>query len=297
MLKAQLQKILNKFGYQVVPLDKLKPVDVRDHHNDPKALNYFQNLQTILIDAPVHLGRGLPLFLFTAKEHPFVRAVEATKKISNSKEKKSSIHKILKTYYENVQPETAAEILGLNHGDVKLLDDKPSWAAVFPWDSYDVDQWQKKHEKSVLSQNLRQGKILTIDDGWAWSGPVSDKKLSIEVNKLYSLLTNIEKNGYQRHDKIDGDITAVVLLDSSGKWCWQARKGQHRASILSGLGYKKLPIRIDKLVFKKDVEIWPNVSSGLFPKKIALKIFDNVFSGNSPKVAELWIEKTPLQFK
>ena len=80
-----------------------------------------------------------------------------------------------------------------------------------------------------------------------------------------------------------------MLLRSDDTWKWYVENGgQHRAPVLSALGYKDIPIRVWKIINEDDASIWPNVVSGLYTESEALKIFDNVCKGNNGQILEPW---------
>lgn len=286
-IKQFVQEILGKFGYSLQRLDQITPVDVRKQGNDPRYLLCRVAKRPVLIDAPIDFGRGLPLFTFQEDGlHPFVRAVLAA---LNCADKKNAIRSVLKSYYELVQPANAAELLGLEAEEVPALAAEPSWVAILPWDEESIEQWRKNHQYTVRVENHRHGRAMTISDGWAWCGPATIEKLEIEVRRLFSVMTSIRHNGFRRHDGAGGDITAVVLMKEDGQWRWQAKNGQHRMSVLGALDFKNIPLRVLKIVNRADVDIWPNVISGVFSQKVALKLFDRIFEGVTPSIAHRWL--------
>ena len=277
-------------GFAIVRVKKINPVNFRGKKIDPREISCSVNIQPILVDAPIDLGRGLPIFSFSPDgSHPYVRAVLLALKKPH-KESAECIFKVLSKYYELVQPVNAASVLNLNDKDVLEFDLRPSWSAIMPWEKRNLDEWSSAHWSSVLAENHLYKRNLTRNDGWAWVGPVSIKKLKVEVQRLDRIFHSILENNYNRNDGSDGDILAEMLVNDSGEWCWQAISGQHRVSVLSGMGFNKVPIRIVKIIFRRDVEFWSQVRSKLYSKEVALKVFDNIFSGNTPEVAKNWEE-------
>lgn len=284
-----LHFIFELFGYRLSNIKNVGLIDFRGTKKDPRSIGYLVFRQPALIDAPTNLGRGLPFFsLSTEGVHPYVCAVSAASK-GSSTESLNRITDVLSNYYNLVQPENAVSLLGLSCEDVGLKN-KPSWAAVMPWDKWSLDEWCDIHQRSVLIENSPYERELTISDGWAWVGPVSSKKLTIEAHRLNNVFTSIVENGYKRHNGDDGDILAAVLIDENGEWCWQALAGQHRATVLAGLGDESIPVRIVNIVSRNDVDFWPNVISSLYSRESALKVFDKVFSGEIPVIAAQWFK-------
>jgi len=290
-----IQRLFNSLGYRIHSheyfnrYDTQYPIDVREKGNNPKLLRYYCKSQPVIIEVPIKKGRGHPVFSFHPSEaHPFVIAA---KKAINSTSSFYVIYNELKDYYETVQPKSAAEFLGL-HDENNDLHNYPAWACVLPWDFESIERWSEKNKQSINIENRRAGKNIDASHGWAWTGPVSDVKLNIEAKRLHKLLNSINKNGYKRNNNPDGDIKSIVLIDENDNWAWMATTGQHRLSVLSALGYKKIPLRVHKIIDIKDVEIWPNVISGLYTKKEAKQLFNNIFYGRLPACFDVWPQRS-----
>lgn len=287
-LKKYLNSLFQFIGFSVVRTKNANAVDLRGREFDPREINYYVNMQPILIEAPIKLGRGLPIFSFSPDgSHPYVNAI--LKSLLNPhKKSEECIAEVLSKYYSLVQPINAASVLDLDYKDVLEFNSEPSWSAIMPWEKESLEEWRISHQNSVLMENNPYKKNLTISEGWAWVGPVSTNKLEVESQRLDKIFGSILENGYSRHNGSDGDILAVMLIDDNGGWCWQALTGQHRVSVLAGMEFKEVPVRIVKTVFRRDVSFWPQVKSGLYSEESALKVFDSVLSGSNPKIARQW---------
>lgn len=288
-LKYLINYLFEVVGYKIEPLSKITPIDLRLMGNDPRALKYIGGQQPGVIDALMCRGRGLPLFsLEIGKGHPYVYAISQVEVAVNATSL-DTIKNVLSDYYSSVRLESALEVLGLGSTEVSGFMGEPSWSALMPWDCETIEQWKKNHQRSVILENKQYIKDLTISDGWAWVGPVSSDKLTVEVTRLNGVYKSIVKNGYKRNNGPDGDVLAVMLVDNAGNWCWQAITGQHRACVMAGLGHEVIPIRVAKVILESDVECWPNVRSGLYSVEAALKVFQMVMNGGVPKMVEPWI--------
>lgn len=289
-IKNLINMFFELFGYKLQCISKTVPVDLRLLGNDPRILRYLGHQQEGIIEARICRGRGLPIFSFLKGEgHPYVYAIsliEDDKKRCNL----DLIKTVLSKYYDSVKPVSASDILGLDSQDIEGFNEEPSWSALMPWNSENLEEWKLNIQRSVVLENYMYIKNLTIKDGWAWVGPVSNEKLMVESTRLNNVYNSIVKNGYQRNNGADGDVLAVVLIDTKGNWCWQAITGQHRACVLAGLGYEKITIRIVKIILESEAEYWPNVKSGLYPVAAALKVFNLVMQGGTPEVVKPWCE-------
>jgi len=117
--------------------------------------------------------------------------------------------------------------------------------------------------------------------GLLFFGPVSDVKIEIESKRYAKLLESIEKKGYNRSNESDGDIEGGILINSNNDWRIIVNGGQHRAIVLAALGYETIPVRVSRNVYEAEVNYWPNVISGLYTKKGALKLFRTIFDGDA----------------
>jgi hypothetical protein len=288
MLKELVRRVVARFGYRLEPAGEVPPIDLRAVCNNPFSLPYYSEARPILIDVPMNLGRGLRVIpLAPGTSHPMVRAL--TEGLRASK-RDSEITAWLKSYYQAVQPGSAAEWLDLNQSESPELFSQPPWAVTMPWDVRTPDEWRTAREGFVLSENSAAGISMTISEGWHFWGPVSDEKLGIEARRLEQLADSFIARGVVRHDGLDGDVRAVVLRTVDGSWRWQVTGGEHRAAVLSALGYKQIPARILQVVNREDIGVWPGVTSGVFTRDAALKVFDLVFAGHLPRLLRRWVQ-------
>jgi len=285
MVKQLIRNILKIWGFNIVKDKLFSIIDMRENFNDPRVLNYFSRSQPILINVPINYGRALPLFNFSHNGiHPFIISLKKMIEENNVNE----IIRILKKYYLLVQPLSASELLGFSKDELPLLSNEPSWAAIMPWESRTIVEWKDRLKSSVSYENRKFKKNIGLNEGWAWVGPVSDRKLMIEVNRIKNIYFSILKYGYNSNNGIDGDIQVTALINNN-KWRWLAGTGQHRVVALSVLGEMEIPVQITKIVYRDEVDVWPNVQSGVFTKNIALSIFDRFFNdGNIPAITKNW---------
>jgi hypothetical protein len=200
------------------------------------------------------------------------------------------IFKHLKSYYSLVQPTCAAEWLGFDGNKLISMQSQPPWNILLPWENVDINQKKIHRMQCALDDNAEHGCRLGINNGWRNFGPVEGVIVQLEATRLINLYHSIEKSGYVRNDA-SGDIGAVVLFKDDGTWRWLVENGgQHRASVLSALGYKKIVVKVWQIVEERDAELWPSVISGLYTKAEALEIFNRIFEGEPPSVIEPWVK-------
>ena len=157
-----------------------------------------------------------------------------------------------------------------------------------PWYPETIDEWRGRVANAEHANNCSNQSNLTIEDGWAWTGPVSEDKRQLEVHRLSALLRSVVAQGYQRSDGQDGDIKAVLLVNEREEWVWQAMDAQHRAAVVSALGLETVPVRVSRVIRREEAKFWPNVVRGLYSVDEALLIFDNIFYGRYSHVTGKW---------
>ncbi len=286
IMKKVVITIFKYFGYTISKKIYSRPIDLSDLSNNPKALPYYTSVnRQILINTTLDKGRGLEIFsLSKGSFHPFIVAVQYALKKG---EYKKSLKEKLSKYYDLVQPKNSAEWLGFHKNEVPLLDNSAPWLSLLPWENISIKGKKEGRKVCALSDNTEHGSALNISHGWRNFGPVSDEIIDLEVSRLFNLMISIEKNGVLRDDSIGGDVGAIVLTKDEVDYRWVVEwGGQHRAAVISAMGYNDITIRVWQVVERKDVDLWPNVQSGLYSKEMALKIFDKIYDGNSPNIIE-----------
>lgn len=187
----------------------------------------------------------------------------------------------LAAYYDQVQPATAAEALGLQPGVAPILDLAPALAFAFPWSAFGPDVARQMWLSGSYFDTLRVFRVPSQTEWKAW-GPVARELGELEFSRLTSVYRSIRKSGYRRSNGPDGDIGGILLADDSD-YAVQVSPGHHRISALAALGHERAPIRIrGPVVHRSDVANWPNVANGVFPVDAALRVFDRIMAGRQP---------------
>jgi len=292
-IRKWIQSVLARFGYRLrlESLSEVYPVDIRKKSNDPRALSYRTVAPPVLIEAPLSRGYGLDWFPLTpSSAHPFIRAIC---RANSTGDLYGALQETLSSYYAEVCPKNASDILDLPTGLAPELDKNPPWARVFPWDSTSVPERRKTITEASRVDTRKGGKTLDIEHGWKSVGPVSTELINVEVRRLRELLFSMQNNGYKRNNEPGGDIRATVLVSDDRSWTWHIDwGGQHRAAVAAALGIETVPVRIWRTVRLRDSDIWPNVDNGLFPEEDARSLFRLLTSEDQyPSVIEDWVQK------
>ncbi len=188
----------------------------------------------------------------------------------------------LAEYYNRFKPATAAAVLRLpkNHALANL----PPLGAVLPWYFSSPVDHLKAMRIGVLGYYLQHDKAdWTLEDGHTQFGPVSDRKLICEIERFVELIDSVKAEGYLEDRP---PVLGNVLFDDRGEdWVCDVKDGLHRVVVFAAFGMKLIPVRILKtvdptIVRRSMSSAWPQVQSGLFTERQALKIFDAYGAGD-----------------
>lgn len=286
LIRNKLISLLNKTGYDIIeassPDQMSFPVD-----DASKILRFVKSGKLpYLCYVPIHLVRGHVMsFKMDPVNHPFAVAARKAKR-SNRKNRRLLIREVLDHYYKSVQPDCAAEVLGVEGRHAPPLNRGTPWIVVHPWEDRSLSDLKRDRPKYTRQDNLRVGKNMGIEEGWHLFGPVSENKLEAETRRLERLMRKVEKGGFKVRNSERDNITAMVLINEKEECRWIVYNGQHRIAVLTAFDYRKAPVLINKVVERKDVKVWPGVQRGYFTQEGALKVFDRVFHGKTSPIVD-----------
>lgn len=185
---------------------------------------------------------------------------------------------VLDTFYKQFIPDNMFSAMMPNKEFI-YTKKAPPYCYVFPWEPRDINSKIKDLKTSVESENERHGfDHLDIEDGFPYHGPVTKSKGKLEYQRLMNLHKSVNKNGYIRSNTPSGDIRGT-LLHRDGEYIFLVRAGVHRAGVLSACHNPKVPVRLITpfVVSLSQLEHWPQVVSGLWPKHLAEAYFNHLF--------------------
>ena len=285
MLKRLTNYLLNKFNLDIVRKERINQIDL-------KNITYFRGLiyndfyKPFITFAYISDIRALPSFSFNLSDiHPFV--ISSKLLIKEDFKNKEKTIAILREFYKIYQPSSAADILNIQNDKLR---NEPSWATLLPWEQEDLETWKTHVKNSVLNENKRNKSNIDIEDGWAWSGPISEIKLMVEFNRLLKVVKSISKRGYNSKYHQDDYIVTYLLVNKHNQATHLARTGQHRLAALGALGYDKVKVKVFKIVYQEDAKYWPNVVNGLFSLDEANKVFSKYFNNDLSSTANAWMQ-------
>ncbi|MEX0684616.1 MAG: hypothetical protein WD267_03830 [Balneolales bacterium] len=268
--------ILEKVFGEITPPFIKKTIDYFLNKGTGKSGNPLYDsttiIDTIIVD-PILLGysTGKPIFTipshklryhgglaYTYDQHHFLRYYRGGRAA-------------FQKYYENHQPGNIFEKHFLKVPDRPniLKSGEGRWLYGVPW-LYTHEGTHK--EESGLS----------LSHGEQAYGPVSEKKLRLEMNRLDNIHESLKKRGHQPQG-IDGYPRGYFLIDSNSKWVFLLGAGLHRVAAMVHLGYTSIPVQFKqffpRIIKESDCSEWPMVKKGCLSEEEALQIFNRYMEG------------------
>lgn len=280
-----INRFMALFGYQLffhkgnrlrlLPLEEHKgkgsakrpaPVDIRALGNDPRSRGYYS--RPVLVEARLDHGRSGNAVAVNAPENPSPLVQASRLAVRNAS--REDLEALLEQIHHEEKSTKRTELLGLTAQQAPLLADladSPFSASLRPWDERTLEDFRHKRlRKKEKRKRIENGESMAQ---WA----------ARHAERIESLLASIREHGLMRHDGPGGDVEGIALIGSDGSWRWQVTKGNHRVAVFSAMGHERIPVRINRVIRREEVHLWPNVVSGLFPEKAALQLFDRLFEG------------------
>lgn len=279
-----LNTILSRFGFVLVGKQWLKEntfriVDLRpgECSISPMDALSFYSLQKLMYVLNIPTER-----IVTSKP---MRAWIETVRLRDKEEEATPLTErpsflYLQNFYNQFQPRNVAERLEItkesqNENSQKFLESHPLFA-VLPWDIVSPDKSYKYNYDVFFKECIEYGGIeLKKEDGYNVFGPVSQRLLEMEYNRLISVYNSIKTKGY---DEKHGYPKAGSIFVSGKEYKLSIVGGRHRVAVMLALHYEYIPITISKdkavRLERKEVDTWYHIKSGLFSREQALELFD-----------------------
>ena len=148
----------------------------------------------------------------------------------------------------------------------------PAWALVLPWELETFEGRISRYENSFLENRQEFGGVSgTWPDVLYGAGNAVS-----QVSQSKALYLSILDNGLYRRK----DLPKATILSDGARWRWlMDDAGNHRAYACNQLGFEALEVQINRVVFRNEVEKWPNVIRGGYTVEEALIVFDQIFEG------------------
>tara|TARA_B100000787_G_scaffold83327_1_gene61340 strand:+ start:2929 stop:3714 length:786 start_codon:yes stop_codon:yes gene_type:complete len=134
------------------------------------------------------------------------------------------------------------------------------------------------HYNDQCSDNI-EGNLKAID-GRQQFGPISDKKLNFEIDRLNKVVVSIRDKGFTP-EKYEGYPRGYFMQNNDGKWVFYIVGGSHRVAALISLNYEYVPVilqpKYPNIVLENDINNWPKIKDNKITNSNALKIFLSYF--------------------
>ena len=147
-----------------------------------------------------------------------------------------------------------------------------------------VNQRQLPWVQLIKDQQIGEHGLNYKEGHQAW-GPVTSKKLNLEVRRLNKCLNSIKKQGYLIQE---GFPRGYFLVKSNEDWVFHIVGGKHRVATLIHLGWNIIPVSIEinwpLLIHQNNLDEWPGVVNGTYSKSEALEIFNAYFNNSKIKL-------------
>jgi hypothetical protein len=163
------------------------------------------------------------------------------------------------------RPQNLGEALGL-----KLEREYPLW--VFPWANHPENDY--KYKNAWLHD---PDDIVDIMTHFSEKGILS-YHIDREFYWLQRAVFNIKTQGYK--PKEFGYIDTLMFQKKNNDQAFLLLDGNHRISAVYAAGQNQAAVKVSKIIYENDVEIWPGVQNGFYKHDDALKIFNRYFEGN-----------------
>lgn len=266
------------------------PVDLRDYEIDPFEALRLHKTRGVVVEVPLDRCRTFGALGFPPTSragHPYVLVAAAHLAGRPARYAGSA----LEAYYETVQPETAAALLGLPEDEVRALARMEAIEADLPWIGVSGAQVKRQRAEFMASDSAAFDKPMGLEHGWSFIGPVSAEKGELELNRTLAIVDAIAREGYQVASP--ADHVWGYLLRAGGEYAALIWGGQHRISALAALSHGSIPLLLypHRVADRLNAESWPAVRSGSLERAQALRVFDRLMAGRlPPEVEAVWPE-------
>jgi hypothetical protein len=287
MVHFIVKDVFNALGFDI--RRRPQPAEVlagERHVIDPITFQYLRApaiVDVALDDVRGLSSLGLPL---RADAHPFVRAATIARHAPLGADRTLALREVLSRYYGTVRPASALEALDLTWDDAPGLAGAPPAGWIFPWSDRSVEQTLRGRERAMRLDALQYGRRTKVGSGFTAFGPVGEAKLDLEVRRIEQLVDSLARTGFRVYDR--KNPLQVIGLRANGVYRWLIWAGHHRFAACAAFAIRSVPALVPNVVRREDHALWPQVVSGVYHPKGALKVFDRLFRGQAASVCEAW---------
>lgn len=284
--KRRIKQWLDHAGISVRSAASVRPVDYTAQHDpDPVAGVYAAGGRSVLLRVPLARCRHLNWHAYSCTSDspsPFIQTLLQYQSGACTRYADSPLAR----FYLAVQPQSAAEHMGLSAPSFPELSAIGPGGAIWPWRPVHPAARAARRELEVTVENREHGARFGFGDGDPFYGPVSQRKGELEFRRLIRAFENIKRQGFRVDPYGLDNITVTCLYpDEPNNRCYVvASGGQHRLAALTALGHEDVVVQLSPegcggIIRAGDAEHWPAVRSGYLTIKEATGIFNRLIAG------------------
>ena len=278
--KALLQISLHKMGYAVQRYDpqENQSLGLAPLFEDPReALCYQQGGKDAAFKCPIDRCVHAVGFSYGPDRwNPFVATLQEYECKGTDYD-----NALLKQYYQVWRPSSAREaIAGFSNVPSCFGDLHPMCIHMTPWRTHSPSEVAKSVQSWYEKDHKRVDHPFSVGgSGLKYFGPVSAEKGRLEFNRFTQVYDSIKESGYDRHR---GELP-VQTLHRDGELLFLLQGNFHRTAAVAALGYEAIPATFASLhcIDVKDVDYWPQVRRGVWPRQAAIDYFNHLFDFDS----------------
>jgi hypothetical protein len=277
-LKGLGKRVLGSMGYELRRAPNRQAAAPPPLLDDPMAAVHLARGGTaVAFECPLEMVRDTQGFSFAADGwHPLVAAIHDQLGRRGDQYRGS----VLQRYFASFQPPTALDAIpGFNVEErCELAELPPHLFGLTPWFAASAARLDQDVRRWSGGDAAKHGLVeFDLDrHGVAYFGPASEELGEMEIRRLRWVYQAIKAQGFDRDKgdcrfylvRRDGDIRAVALGG-----------GRHRTSAMAALGRAFIPAQFEPpiAIDVRDVAEWPQVRSGVWSQKDALRYVDHLF--------------------
>jgi hypothetical protein len=187
---------------------------------------------------------------------------------------------LLQRYFASFQPGDALEALAGFRPDAPcgLTDLGPELFWLTPWCAWTPDEMGRA-VRDWVGRGAREHGLPDFDpagDGSPYHGPTSRRLAEVESRRLRDVADALRRDGYDRRF---GDSLFYLVRRGREQVAVKFGSGYHRTAAMAALGEPTIPaqFRLPLAVDVDDVDDWPQVRSGLWSRRAAIRYVDHLF--------------------
>lgn len=288
-LKKLILSVLKKFDIDVKRHSNHKPLKYLNKNIHPLSLYYLSNNKEFILNLDLSIGRTSRFYDLSQKSYdPHLFSLKKNlKKVVNYDSYHQKTLLMINKSKEYIKFKNLFEFYGITKNSNSLLNKYPCWSNVLPWENTKIRDKYLSFPKSVKFDRGKNGLKINSNNGIEIMKIDEKFSANSHISQYISLINSIKNYGY-RPEKNDNYIEAEILIKEDDYRWKVGGEGNHRALVLTILGYKYVDCKINKIIRYEDAKFWPNVINGLFTTKQAQIIFMRFFDAKPPKSYSQW---------